>query len=93
MDALRNLDKDHWAQEWSKIGLGYEAKGDAASVREALLAEAEGKMKLQEALKMFDDSAIRALTAEKMIEMNLAIGVEVAKALATAKEDRGHRAV
>ena len=31
MDALRNLDKDHWAQEWSKIGLGYEAKGDAAA--------------------------------------------------------------
>lgn len=60
------------------------AKGDAASVREALLAEAEGKLKLQEALKMFDDSAIRALTAEKMIEMNRAIGVEGAKALATA---------
>ena len=31
MDALKNLDKDHWAEEWSKIGLGYEAKGDAAA--------------------------------------------------------------
>ena len=31
MAALKNLDKDHWAQEWSKIGLGYEAKGDAAA--------------------------------------------------------------
>src|SRR5277367_1081000 len=26
MNALQNLDKDHWAQEWSKIGLGYEEK-------------------------------------------------------------------
>src|SRR5690349_13853650 len=31
MAALKNLDKDHWAEEWSKIGLGYEAKGDAAA--------------------------------------------------------------
>jgi esterase FrsA len=29
MGALKNLDKDHWAQEWSKIGLGYEEKADA----------------------------------------------------------------
>jgi dienelactone hydrolase len=29
MNALQNLDKDHWAQEWSKIGLGYEEKADA----------------------------------------------------------------
>ena len=28
MAALKSLDKDHWAEEWSKIGLGYEAKGD-----------------------------------------------------------------
>jgi esterase FrsA len=26
--ALTSLDKDHWADEWSKIGLGYEATGD-----------------------------------------------------------------
>jgi len=31
MAALKNLDKDHWAEEWSKIGQGYEAKGDAAA--------------------------------------------------------------
>jgi esterase FrsA len=31
MAALKSLDKDHWAQEWSKIGHGYEAKGDAAA--------------------------------------------------------------
>jgi len=29
MNALKNLDKDHWAEEWSKIGLAYEAQGDA----------------------------------------------------------------
>src|ERR1700687_5622336 len=29
MSALKSLDKDHWAQEWSKIGLAYEEKGDA----------------------------------------------------------------
>ncbi len=31
MAALKNLDKDHWADEWSKIGHGYEAKGDSAA--------------------------------------------------------------
>jgi pimeloyl-ACP methyl ester carboxylesterase len=31
MAALKNLDKDHWAEEWSKVGLSYEAKGDAAA--------------------------------------------------------------
>jgi esterase FrsA len=29
MNALTSLDKDHWADEWSKIGLGYEDKADA----------------------------------------------------------------
>ena len=29
MKALQSLDKDHWAEEWSKIGLGYEEKADA----------------------------------------------------------------
>jgi len=28
MAALKTLDKDHWAEEWSKIGLEYEARGD-----------------------------------------------------------------
>src|SRR4029079_2420411 len=31
MAALKNLDKDHWADEWSKLGHDYEAKGDAAA--------------------------------------------------------------
>ncbi len=29
MNALTSLDKDHWAEEWCKIGLAYEAQGDA----------------------------------------------------------------
>jgi dienelactone hydrolase len=31
MAALKTLDRDHWAEEWCKVGLGYEAKGDAAA--------------------------------------------------------------
>jgi esterase FrsA len=31
MAALKNLDKDHWAEEWSKIGHEYETKGDTAA--------------------------------------------------------------
>ena len=26
--ALRSLDRDHWAEEWCKVGLPYEARGD-----------------------------------------------------------------
>jgi dienelactone hydrolase len=42
MNALTSLDKDHWAREWCKIGLGYEDKADAraaARVPGAELAE------------------------------------------------------
>jgi dienelactone hydrolase len=39
MKALKNLDKDHWAEEWSKVGLGYEANGDAAAKAGASGAE------------------------------------------------------
>ena len=31
MNALSSLDKDHWGEEWSKLGLAYEAKGDKAA--------------------------------------------------------------
>ena len=40
--ALKSLDKDHWAEEWCKVGKEYEAKGDAAAkagVTGAALAE------------------------------------------------------
>lgn len=29
MDALTSLDRDHWAHAWCRIGLAYEAEGDA----------------------------------------------------------------
>ena len=28
MNALNSLDKDHWGEEWSKLGLAYEKQGD-----------------------------------------------------------------
>jgi esterase FrsA len=39
MDALKNLDKDHWAEEWCKLGLAYEAKGDERAKTGAAGAE------------------------------------------------------
>src|SRR6202008_65879 len=29
MSALTSLDRDHWAAAWCKVGLAYEAEGDA----------------------------------------------------------------
>src|SRR6476646_10756667 len=29
MDALTSLDRDHWAEQWCKLGLAYEAEADA----------------------------------------------------------------
>ena len=28
VNSLTSLDRDHWAEQWCKVGLGYEAKGD-----------------------------------------------------------------
>jgi pimeloyl-ACP methyl ester carboxylesterase len=39
MNALTDLDKDRWAQEWTKIGVGYEEKADARAKAGALGAE------------------------------------------------------
>ncbi len=39
MNALISLDKDHWAQEWSRIGLGYEEEADARAKAGALGTE------------------------------------------------------
>ncbi len=61
-----------------------QAKGTAAPIREMGLAEAEAKEKLQAALNKFSDAAIRALIAEKVVEMQETVGVETAKALAGA---------
>ncbi len=41
MTALASLDRDHWAEEWCKIGLAYEAKGDERATAGADPAELE----------------------------------------------------
>lgn len=70
--------------EGDRIYLTEKAKGEAAPVRERGLADAEAKMKLQDALNRFGPEAIRALVAEKLVEMQREIGIETAKALSNA---------
>ena len=67
--------------EGDRVRLEEQAIGNAAKIKQNILAEAEGKTKLQEALNKFEDKAIRALIAEKVVEMQQAIGVASAKAL------------
>ena len=62
-----------------------QAKGLAAPIREKGLAEAEAKEALQAALNKFKDEAIRALVAERIVEMQETVGVAGAKALETAE--------
>ena len=61
-----------------------EGNAEAAIIKTKLLAEAEGKDELQKALNKFEDKAIRALVAERMIEMQQAVGIAGANALANA---------
>lgn len=60
------------------------AKGEAAPILEKGLAEAKAKDALQEALNKFGDEAIRALVAEKIVEMQKEVGIAGAKALEVA---------
>ncbi len=39
VQALKSLDRDHWAEEWCRVGLPYEAKGDELAQRRAGAAE------------------------------------------------------
>ena len=71
--------------EGDKLRAEQRAKGDAAPIREKGFAEAEAKMKLQEALNKFEDKAIRALVAEKIVEAQRDIGIAGAKALEKAE--------
>lgn len=57
-----------------------QAKGEAAPIREKGYAEADAKGKLQEALNKFGDNAIRAMVAEKVVEMQRAVGIAGAQA-------------
>jgi len=61
-----------------------QAKGAAAPIREKGIAEAMAKEKLQVALNKFGDKAIRALVAEKVVEMQQAVGIATAGALEKA---------
>lgn len=61
-----------------------QAKGDAAPILEKGLAEAKAKEALQAALNKFEDKAIRALVAEKIVAMQETVGVATAKALTEA---------
>jgi esterase FrsA len=35
VQALKSLDRDHWAEEWCRVGLPYEAQGDELAQRQA----------------------------------------------------------
>ncbi|MGD9962960.1 MAG: SPFH domain-containing protein [Thermoplasmata archaeon] len=70
--------------EGDRIYLTEKAKGEASPIRERGLADAEAKMKLQDALNRFGPEAIRALVAEKLVDMQKEIGIETAKALSSA---------
>ena len=61
-----------------------QAKGIAAPIREKGLAEAEAKEALQAALNKFKDEAIRALVAEKVVDMQKEVGIAGARALEKA---------
>lgn len=79
-----NMEQKELEGKGDKLKLEQQAIGKAAEVREHLFAEALGKEKLQEALNKFEDKAIRALVAEKIVLMQQTVGVEGAKALALA---------
>ena len=79
-----NLEKKKLEGEGDRIKLTEQAKGNAAEAREQGKAEADAKEALQKALNKFNDKAIRALVAEKVVEMQKAVGIAGAKALENA---------
>jgi len=90
-----NKDKKQLEGEGDRARAEEQAKGQSAPIREKGKAEAEiieakgraeavSKDKLQEALNKFDDKAIQALVAEKVVAKDEAIGVATANALTEA---------
>lgn len=79
-----NMERKYLEGEGDRRMLQEQAKGEAAPIREKGFADADAKMKLQEALNKFGDAAIRALVAEKLVEMQRQVGIETAKALVQA---------
>lgn len=80
-----NKEKMRFEGEGQRLKAEEVAKGDAAPILQNLLAEAEGKVKLQEALSGFNDIAIRALTAQQIVEANMKVGIATAAALEKAE--------
>lgn len=70
--------------EGEKLKMEQVAIGLAAETRERGFAEAAAKEKLQAALSKFNDNSIRALVAEKIVDMQKTVGIETARALAQA---------
>jgi flotillin len=70
--------------EGNKLKAIEDAEAEAAPIRAKGAAEAQAKELLQAALNKFDDKAIRALVAEKVVEKDKLIGIETAKALQNA---------
>lgn len=60
------------------------AIGEAAKQLQQLLAEAQGKTALQEALSKFDDNAIRAMVAPQIVDMQKTVGIATAAAIQNA---------
>lgn len=79
-----NKDKKQLMGQGDRLQKEEQAKGDAAKYREDGLAQADAKEALQKALNKFDDKAIRALVAEKIVDMQQAVGVATANALSQA---------
>lgn len=61
-----------------------EAESEAAAIEKRGLAEARVKEEMAKSLNMFTTEAIRALTAEEIVEKDKAIGVALAEALQAA---------
>ncbi len=79
-----NKEQKLLAGQGDRLAAEERAKGEAAPIREKGYAEADAKEKLQDALNKFEDKAIRALVAEKIVAMQQAVGIETAKALTNA---------
>jgi uncharacterized membrane protein YqiK len=84
--VIAEINKDKLREEGAGQRLKLEeiAKGEAAAIRENLVAEAEGKQRLQEALSKFTPEAINAMVAPQVVEAYKLIGVASAEALKTA---------
>jgi len=79
-----NKEKKHLEGQGDYLMQMEQAKGKAEFVRQQGYADADAKERLQQALNKFKDEAIRALVAEKLVEMQKEVGIAGAKALEVA---------